>query len=179
MGEALLSLALVALVLGLLAQIFVSLSRQDRGLQQRELQINTALGALETWARECRMAVAWTTPATNQPGLFTLAEFDVPDYEQDALRLPLVPSTLPNPPWNPESRMIRLRYRLDQGRLLREVRVSGAFESLALGRDFTGISLQRVTRQDLQLELSLFIDGQVRSLRQRFRLPCPHTWRSP
>jgi type II secretory pathway component PulJ len=179
LAEALLSLALVSLVLGLLTQIFASITRQDRALQQREQVINAALTALDRMSRDCRMAVVWAMPDAGDTTLRSVAEFDLPDYEQEALRLPFPPVATPTPSWNPEALLLRLRYRVDQQRLWREVRVAGAFQGISLCRGVSGMSIRRIAREDMLIELSLLVEGKLKTLHNRFRLPCPHTWATP
>lgn len=177
--EALVSMTLFALVLGLMVQIFSMINRNERSLQGHAQALEAALSGLERCRRECRMAIRWTTPATSDSALRNSLEFDLPDYGQDSVRLPNPPLVEPLPAWNPLGALVRVRYEVIDQTLWRGVLVGGTYQRLPLCAKVAGLSVQRQPPGGLELKLSLLESGPLNTLTQQFQLPCAHSWSTP
>lgn len=177
--EALVSMTLFALVLGLMVQIFSMVSRHERALQGHVQLLDAAFSGLERCRRECRMAVRWSQPGLSDSSLQSAVEFEVPDYEQDALRLPSPAVLEVVPAWNPLARVTHLRYELIDQTLMRGVLVGASYQRLPLCTNVAGFSLRRQPPRGMEVQLTLLEDGALKTLSQSFQLPCAHSWSSP
>ena len=181
--EALVTLALIGIVLLVFGQLVATMSRHSRSLDSKDELTAGTLTALERMRRDVRMGVAWNTPAVSDTGLQTTLEFDIPDYENQAVRLPpYTPGTLATPAWNPlaAGSLIHVRYRVDQTRLLREVLVSGAFEATPLAYGVAGLSVRRTARAEMTVTLSVGqVPEPVQALVDVVGLPLKQSWRQP
>lgn len=177
--EALVSMTLFALVLGLMVQIFSMVNRHERSLQGHAEALDAAFAGLERCRRECRMAVAWTSPAPSDAGLKSVVEFDLPDYSLDATRLPVPPLQEPLPAWNPLGAVVHVRYELTAQTLTRGVLVSSVYQRIPLCLNVAGFSVQRQSPRGLEIKLTLLDSGALRPVGQSFQLPCAHSWSTP
>ena len=177
--EALVSMTLFALVLGLMVQIFSMINRHERSLQGHAQALDAALSGLERCRRECRMAVRWTTPATSDATLHNVVELDLPDYAQDSLRLPDPPNLEPTPVWDPLATSVRIRYEVIDQTWWRGVLVGGTYQRLPICEQVAGFSVQRQPPRGMEIKLTLLESGSLNTLNQRFQLPCAHSWSTP
>lgn len=177
--EALVSMALFALVLGLMVQIFTMINRHERSLQGHAQALDAAFSGLERCRRECRMAVRWVTPATSDAALRNTIEFELPDYQQDPIRLPNPPLLDPVPAWDPLGALVRVRYEVIDQTLWRGVLVAGNYQRLPVCPKVVGLSIQRQPPQGLEIKLTLVETGPLNTLTQQFQLPCAHSWSTP
>lgn len=181
MAEALLTLALIGLVLGLVANLLFSLNRHTSSLDRKDLQTTATATALVRLERDLKMAVAWTRPAVNDPSVVTTLEFDIPNYPDDALRLPpMLPGQAATPPWQPLANVLRIGYAVQQRELRRQVLIGGTTEEVSLAFQTVGFSAQRTALSEITL--SLTIDQSPQPLARLTRvvsLPLPQSWRQP
>jgi type II secretory pathway component PulJ len=176
LAEGLLSLALVGLILGLMGGLFQQLSRNQKRLEQREQVVESGLMALEQMRRDSCLALNWHQPSPSNGGLEAALEVDIPDYSQQSVRFPWPLSSTGGTPWQPDEHSLRLRYLVSGEKLRREIRVGGTFQGFEVASGVQGLSVRRVTRSSLQLELSIRVQNQLQPVRQRFELPCRAAW---
>lgn len=180
--EALVTMALVGLVLALFTSLLKMLTSSSHSMDTRDQLVTGTLAGLERMGRDLKMGVAWTTPAVSDTSLQTTLEFDVPDYENDATRMPApVPGMAATPAWNPLSPggLRHIRYRVAQGSLLREVQVGASYDSVALAGQVVGLSAQRTDQQEISLTLSVQTGQTLQQLNETVRLPLQQCWRTP
>lgn len=171
--EALLSLALVALVTGLFASILHNLTRQARVQASQDELMSAALVALSQIEIEARNADPWINPSIHQTGTVSSLEFELPDYSQNVIRLPEIPSNLPSPMWESRQLFTRVRYQVNGRNLEREM----GGNSLVLARFVAGLAVRRVQKKTLQVSISLELpNGRLEQLSSTFYLPLERAW---
>ncbi len=183
LAESILTLALMGMVMSIFALIVKTMTTHGGSLERKDEVVTGTLAGLERISRDVRMGVVWHSPARNQSAAVSTLELEIPDYENDPARLPpYAPGTMATPAWNPQAAgsTLRIRYRVVNSELLREVRVGGVYQGLPLAFRVAGLSAQRSGRAELSLTLS--VDQSPRPLHTLTRLvhlPLPLAWRQP
>lgn len=181
MAEALLTLALFGLVLGVVAQLLVSLNRHTASLDRKDFVTTATATALERLERDTKMAVTWVRPAVSDLSLASSLEFDIPNYPNDSVRFPpSVVGQAATPLWQPLGDVLRVRYGVAQQELRREVLVGGVFQGVPLAFRVVGLSAQRTAQNEITLSLTIDQSPQpMVRLTRVASLPLPQSWRQP
>lgn len=162
--EALVTLALVAVVFGALMFMLLEAFRIARKGSQKTVVAEAAELGLERMSSELREALILVNPLVGTPESQLIFHKVNPDNAATG-RLPAVPPA-PDPAatWNPfnAAYLLRVRYSVVGEKLVREVGPVGAppTASMALADHIRGLSVDQVQNSHLRLVLSVQ-DGQV------------------
>ncbi|MEW6277205.1 MAG: hypothetical protein AB1758_01180 [Candidatus Eremiobacterota bacterium] len=172
LAEALISLVLVALVLGIVAAMmgeYASIGRFSSGRDQAALAVQVAL---ERMAGETREAAAVLKPdAANLSSELLLERLD-PSYEG-------LPAPVPDPPppsWNPypAAARIQVRYRLASGTLVREVTpASGPTRSMAVAESLGGLACRLLASGNVEISVSVQVKDRILKRTAEVLVPAP------
>jgi prepilin-type N-terminal cleavage/methylation domain-containing protein len=133
--EALVSLALVLVVLGTVAAICRGVWRSQSFAAKKDLDLTTEIAMLGV-ARECAEAREWLSPPGSEVRLRKLNPLVSHDPPRDSDRLPAQPLPLPTS-WSDDPGLrLQVRYYLQAGRLWRQQASDDPWEIAEINADF-------------------------------------------
>ncbi len=152
--EAIVSLALVVVVVGLVGQIMARSSRVTLFLESQDRRLVTARSALESLGRSAREAVRFVRPVPGSTAVEPELVIDRLDPDASFLPRPL-PNPLPSN-WSahPNAMLVRQEVSLSgESLVLRDPRADGTQQEKVLGDGLTGLGL--AFRPDGNLSVTL------------------------
>lgn len=175
LAETLVTSFLFLMVLGVAALFlrdYSQIMRQDTEQSQR----SQALASLEQIASEARQAIAFVTPPLGSGTAVPVLEFDRMNPRQ-----PHLPTVLPSPlpvSWQPHpgTSLVRVRLEVVGGQLQRRTRqlVGGpAPQTMALLDPCDGLACRFLTNGNLEVVISLLVDGVVQTTRAELQVSVP------
>jgi hypothetical protein len=150
MAEVMLTSFLVFMVLGAIAALVRQYREVTAHSRLHDASLRSALG-LQQVANEAREAMVIITPPPGVGGVFSSVEFDRID-PNDTTRFPSpVPSPLPLT-YDPRGPLMRVRYTLDAGELVRFVQVGTSVSRQLMAENALGFTAEN---QGTSLKLTL------------------------
>lgn len=150
LAEVVLTSFLVFMVLGVIAALVRQYREVSAHSRLQDASLRSALG-LQQVANEAKEATAMITPPPGAGGIFSSVEFDRID-PNDTTRFPSpVPSPLPLT-YDPRGPLMRVRYTLDAGELVRFVQVGASVSRQLIAENALGFTAEN---QGSALKLTL------------------------
>ena len=152
LAEALLSMAMLATILGAAASLFLNYSRVTKQSSPKERNLVGGQLALERMRSEVSGAVVLREPAPANPGALSVRLlFDKLDPSANRLPNPLNPTQS----FSPQGPTCRVEYSLRAGQLLRRTNGSGYNSEELLMDKVVGLSTQFVAPAGVNISLNL------------------------
>jgi len=149
LAEALISMAMLAMIMGAAASLFLNYSRITKQSSPKERNLVGGQLALERMRSEVAEALVLREPAVNRPSARLF--FDKLDPSRDRLPVPLDPTQA----FSPQAPTCQVEYSLVSGQLLRRTRGSG-FQSEELLMDkVVGLATEFVAPAGVNIRLTL------------------------
>ena len=156
LAEAMIVSFLLLILVGMMAGLAQEYSRVSRYLSGKDAQVSEALAILSSVGQEVQESVAGVAPASSTQ--VSVLEFD---------KVNLLANRYAGPPpasFRPLFPRLRIRYRLQNGQILREADDGSMVDTAVIGRGVSGFGARLTSPRTLLLSVSVQRQGTVLTL---------------